>query len=540
MIHALGIMERELRVRARRRATVWIRVGVAALATLTTCRWIGSNLATGSSQIGAMIFGALTWLCFGFCLVEGARQTVDTISGERREGTLGLLFLTRLGGLDVVMGKLTASSLQSCYGLLAVFPVLGIPLVAGGVTAGEFWRTQLALVTTLLGAAAAGIWVSARSRDLMKALLAVTGLLAGWLVLPSLLAALRPGWPGLSPALGVILAADGHYRADPARFWTTQALLVGLIGLLLYLAGRETQRSWRELGDEPGPGVRPEADPGAKSGWGYRIPSRMHARPAPAGRSASRGGWEIPRVGRALIWVAVLLPVAMMLASQVVFRWVGPAMGVGGMVSFMGVGAGIGSLALLAYVAGRPWAGARGSGALELLLCTPVDVNDLVHRHWASLWRCLRWPLALGLLLPGGLYFLMWMSLAGGPGSPPWAYLLLLQLPSVLSQAAAMIAACWVASWLAVATRSLGHAVGGTVALVLAGPWVLGTAAGALLLFGGIPTSLTSSAPWWVWLAAGSRPFVGLVWSIGLISWARHRLLGRLRPAAAGDLRTWR
>ena len=39
---------------------------------------------------------------------------------------------------DIVLGKLTASSLSSIYGLLAIFPIMGVPLLLGGVAPAEF------------------------------------------------------------------------------------------------------------------------------------------------------------------------------------------------------------------------------------------------------------------------------------------------------------------------------------------------------------------------------------------------------------------
>jgi hypothetical protein len=59
--------------------------------------------------------------------------TADCISSEKREGTLGLLFLTDLKGYSVILGKMLATSLNSFYALTAIFPVLAIPLLLGGI-----------------------------------------------------------------------------------------------------------------------------------------------------------------------------------------------------------------------------------------------------------------------------------------------------------------------------------------------------------------------------------------------------------------------
>src|ERR1043166_8089222 len=114
----LPIVERELRVQARRPATHWSRCLVAALAALVSLQIValyGRSLGTGSS--GSMAFSALSWL--GLLLACGsAVATADSISSERREGTLGLLFLTDLRSFDVLLAKLTAAGLARFYALV--------------------------------------------------------------------------------------------------------------------------------------------------------------------------------------------------------------------------------------------------------------------------------------------------------------------------------------------------------------------------------------------------------------------------------------
>ena len=114
-------------------------------------------MATGSSRV-------LSGYAFILCLLTGVLLTSDCLSQEKRDGTLGLLFLTDLKGYDVVLGKFIATSLNAFYGLLALLPVMALPLLLGGVTGAEFWRTALALVNALFFSLAPGICVSAFSR----------------------------------------------------------------------------------------------------------------------------------------------------------------------------------------------------------------------------------------------------------------------------------------------------------------------------------------------------------------------------------------
>src|SRR4051794_27228231 len=125
----LPIVDRELRLAARRSATYWGRV-VMVLAAAMVWLWtlITESLSTMGSPTGAPLFRILSVFAFSYALFAGLRSTSDTLSREKREGTLGLLFLTDLKGYDVVFGKLAASSLGAFYGMLAVVPILAIPL----------------------------------------------------------------------------------------------------------------------------------------------------------------------------------------------------------------------------------------------------------------------------------------------------------------------------------------------------------------------------------------------------------------------------
>ena len=58
-----------------------------------------------------------------------------------------------------------ARSLNAFYGLLALLPFMAISLLFGGLTGAEFWRIALALLNTLFVSLAAGICVSAFSRE---------------------------------------------------------------------------------------------------------------------------------------------------------------------------------------------------------------------------------------------------------------------------------------------------------------------------------------------------------------------------------------
>ena len=102
----LPIVGRELRVAARKRSTFWLRVAAALTAiVIGSGFWLMSQVSGDrAGGMGNELFSVLTWLCLGAGLLSGLFFTSDCLSEEKREGTLGLRFLTDLRGYDVALG----------------------------------------------------------------------------------------------------------------------------------------------------------------------------------------------------------------------------------------------------------------------------------------------------------------------------------------------------------------------------------------------------------------------------------------------------
>src|SRR5215218_10324067 len=161
----LPIVERELRVAARRRTTYWLRSAIALGAIIIGVCVDLSYHNRPPREFGQSLFQILSMLSLLYSLVAGVRSTADCLSEEKREGTLGLLFLTDLKGYDIVSGKLVANSVNTFYGLLSAFPVLAISLLMGGVTSGEFWRVTLVATNLLFFSLSIGMFASSICRD---------------------------------------------------------------------------------------------------------------------------------------------------------------------------------------------------------------------------------------------------------------------------------------------------------------------------------------------------------------------------------------
>src|SRR5439155_10900440 len=220
----LPFVARELRLAARRRGTYWMRLG-AALAALAIGGWVMLIPDFRSPQrLGMALFVPLSIVSYGYSLLIGIFRTADCLSEEKREGTLGLLFLTDLKGYDIVLGKLAATSLNAFYGMLAIFPVMAIPLLAGGVTGTEFWRVVLVSVNNLLFSLAVGMFCSAVCKDERKAIVLAFLTVFSFTALLPLAGALHAKWNQFeplffipSPGYACVGAFDDTYRAMIAK-----------------------------------------------------------------------------------------------------------------------------------------------------------------------------------------------------------------------------------------------------------------------------------------------------------------------------------
>lgn len=256
----LPIVERELRVAARQRFTFWSRIVAASLAlVIFGLIQLLIQTAGGMSGAGQIEFTILKWAAFIFAAAAGLLLTSDSLSEEIREGTLGLLFLTDLRGYDVVFGKLLTQSLRAFYGLVAAFPIMGLALLAGGVTVAEFWRSLLVICNTLLLSLSLGMFVSSISRDSTRAMSGT--LLLGIVVFLGLpfIDLIRAGF---NPAKNhpLFSLADPAYlfiHAGAYRFpdyWFCLLIQNALAWAFLVAASLRAPRAWQE---NPSPHPRP-------------------------------------------------------------------------------------------------------------------------------------------------------------------------------------------------------------------------------------------------------------------------------------------
>jgi hypothetical protein len=515
----LPIVERELRVAARRRSAFWVRILAAAIAVGTGAAQLWVGIEWGASQnIGRELFEGLSLLAFGFCLAAGPVFTADVLSEEKRDGTLGLLFLTDLRSPDVVLGKLAAAAVPGVFALLAVVPVVALSLLLGGVTLAEFGRMMIALANGLWFSLAIGMAMSAMCLEARSAfaltsfLLFLTALVAPWWVEQIGGAGpIHPVWRWLasvSPSTGLLGAPASAYATNAGRFWWAAVGTATTTVVLLVVASGFAGRAWREA-------------------TAFRLSERWHRRwlDLLLGRSAQRRSlrrlldrnpvlWlaSRQRLKRSLLWGLIGAALLAWLTSRWLVSRYWWSVGTTALVAFF-LQATLKWLA--ASEAALRFAEDRRSGALELLLTTGLDVPAVLAGQMQAMRRLFGAPVLALLAVETG------MLIAEGPLLARDASWLLVAISMGLF-VWDMPTLAWTAMWYSVSGRRPQWASLRAIFRVLVVPWLMFF--GALFVVGV-----------WSWIE------VGVLW-LAICGASNHlartaaqqRLLSEFRAAAAG------
>lgn len=540
----LPVVERELRVASRRRGTFAVRaIAVAIALAAVTLVFLSQPVHPRNSiaQQSQSLFVTLTVLAFLYALLSGVMTTADCISEEKREGTLGLLFLTDLRGFDVIAGKGLASSLRAVSALVALLPLTAIPLLMGGVDAAAVVASAAVLLNTLFLSLAMGLFASAvvsdarRAAGLTLSLLLVQILLLplGWGILLEYLprswvggtTTTPGGWGG--PGMQFVLSLDpavalgmawrmGAASAVPAEdFWRALAWQHGLVWVFVGLACVILPRNWRDPVDAQRVGGR--------AGSGNRA-------------ARTRRGWleEDPFVWLVLrerrstvgLWagLAVIAGVWAWGYWQLKEEWMDPMVVLVTLFfAALWLKNGVSTAACRALYE------QRRSGALELVLCTPTTGLRMAAGIVRGLRRWITLPVGVVLLVSAVALVVAARSPRGGA-----------ELQEVLALAGVgtgvmildLWTLMWAGLWWGLSSSRFSRAHGITVAVVLALPWVLffvtmilaGILVDALDLSGLPEPTLSMILGWWAILSVAVDGWV--------LRRSRSRLVAGLRDLA--------
>ncbi len=525
----LPVIVRELRASARQPFTYYLRVlGVTAM--LVVSLLFGLHFGFGP-RVGRELFSALHCTLLAAIWVLVPMLTADCLSRERREGTLGLLFLTPLKGTDIVVAKTLAHGLRAVTLWLAVLPMLTIPFLVGGVSWAEAALSVLINANAMCWALAAGLLASAWSRAWLRALL-LAGILAcifvvlfeaaaGFFLLSAhnarLPRHLELDWDhALVAGMGFVTNIRGQmwssYSWGGLGFIAVVIAQTTVLSLLILTAavlaaGAKTRRSWQE---EP---------PSRRRLWWrqtfctpvlwlafFRRWMRHKLEHNPIGWLEQRT-WS----GRLVTWswFAVLISIYSVVLTDRYFFEGADELHV--TLAFLLAG----SMALSAAGSFRR---ERESGVLELLLVSPVGENRIISGRLRGLWS--QFVPAAGLLLAVWTYFSTFIPGGGNSGAMAFCLVMFLTVP-VFGLYFSLLCRNFLIGFL------------GTVAVGLALPLVLGQALGA---FWSSYVSRNSELIW------GMSPLVlGAICQsfLALFCWSRlsHRLRKRAFPLERTDLR---
>lgn len=517
----LPIVERELRVASRRAGTYWGRVG-AALTALAFVGWgilmhtLGVRMGAGA---GAVVFRTLAFVTLFGAAFKTLALTAPALAMEKREGTLGFLFLTDLKARDIVFGKLAATSLVAFFQFLAVVPALAVLLLLGGVTAGDVTQFALALINIMFLAAAVGLFASALSRDernasgmatllfiMVLGATPVLSLLGLWQGAPQSL--VNAGFIA-SPGFACVPLTDPRQLAFWGSMLSGQVCAWGLLWLTCWLLPRVWQ-------DRPATASQEQRQAGwktvAQGTSGERLALRrwlLAVNPILWLTARHRSQRWTP-----WIFLALMAAIAVWLQLQFDAPLLAPPVALAGSWLIHAI-----FKVWVVSQAAQALSADRDRGALELLLSTPLTTREILRGHWLGL----RWVLGAPLVVAVAAEVL-WLALGLASGAyGPNGMWVVAGLANFLMLGADLWAAGWVGLWQGVRARNSQEAAGRTQWRIMMLPWggvVVLQAVWALSPAGSFLTMLAG----WVLFGLAADAFFGLR--------ARRKLLHELRAAA--------
>jgi ABC-type transport system involved in multi-copper enzyme maturation permease subunit len=431
----LPIIERELRVALRKRRPASSRLKVAAAAAGGSMLFLLLGTLTGSQDLGRQL-DELLCLAGLYFVVRAPRLTAGVLAEERRNQTLGLLFLSGLGAGEVFASKFLSAALVAFTDLLALFPMLALPFLIGGVSYEVFLATICSLPALMLFALAVSLLGSVLTQDDGTAVVLA-------MVVGGMLCVLTPGiylaqthftpgavpslwWLRLSPAYGPHLVwrgfRSGFGAGDGAEFWLNLGVTLAWSALCLGAASTALRLLWRDQEEKQ-----------SSAGWRGRWHNLVHGTVQERRRlgrvwlEANPFVWLAARDRQpaALAWAVVVGGALLWLVCWAAWpaRWLSvPNLFITATLLNSALGW------MVCQAAARTIAEPRRDGTYELLLTTPLQPTDVI---WGQL-EALRWQfqplvrvvlgLQVAMLLAGlvvrkwsgpalAVYFMLWFLL---------------------------------------------------------------------------------------------------------------------------------
>ncbi len=421
--------------------------------------------------------GAVGYMLSMMCMFAGAQVSADSVAKEKREGTLGLLFLSGLSGWEITVGKLIAAGISSFYGIFVTFPLLSLLMIVGGVKPLQIVQMSLTLRNTVFASVAMGLFASTISLEQKRAAGRASMLVMFfWWGLPLLSGlAVRFGAPfwvnsglllfSMNSSFLPTMIATGLVRSSQP--WMN-LLGVHLLGwIFLGLAWRTVRREWQDKPGREKVGVR---------GWWRRLSY---------GTASRQRRLRVRLLDRnPFAWLASrdrLRALGMWIVTFVMI-------GLGAIVYFVegrNAGAMVVTFPVAVTVIHRFMAVASGAsqllaeqeqGTLEMIFCTPFSARGVLAGQFTASARQMIGPVLLVVLMHLGAVWL-WTS---NPlmNKALACSVLALSLALYLFD---LYTAIWLAMWGAVISRNYKQASGAAITRLIGTPFLI-TASLTILL----------------------------------------------------------
>ena len=516
----LPLADRELRITARKARTYCLRSAIAlgTMAMGTVFIVLGFSRIISPSSAGKAFFESMS-----VALYVGV--TLDTLTAagslgrERRENTLGFLFLTPLKGYDVVAGKLAGVLVHQFYALLATLPVMSISFFIGGVSGSDFMRMAIALLNALFFSSTLGLLTGAciqrESRAVggavaMSVLFCIGLPIIGFVLKP---VSISPIFLVPTPA-GALIAALGSGIGVVSLhiFWWSLLVSQLMSWSFFILACRFLPKSIQEKGfvaEKQSAKMQTLSEKKTSI-----IPSEKEEF-YDLFRSRSGRGMTASRkfiMGLCLVALLAVTPIpggswwASLAVLAVVMHLV---------LKFLVTARACGALMQQ-----------QQSGELELLLTTPLDVSEILRGHLLSIKRqyC---GLVLSVLgLDAFLAVMAWYDTGGWEGSG-WALVFGLEVAWLLLN---LYVLAWAGLCFGMTCKSLAQAIRRTIIYVLLTPWAGMVASAAIvgLLTSGRGLNDQTAFVAGIWFA-----ILLVVCNLGFLGWSMNELRENFRVLAA-------
>ena len=418
-----------MRTALRKHNAVKARFRAAAVGAAVVLFFLLLGLLAGIPSIGRPLHAILLYVGLYMAIVPPITISVGLFSEERRNQTMELLYLAGVGPAELFGGKLLGGMMVASGNLLALAPVLAVPFLTGGISFNLFLATIACFPALLLFVTSVGVLASVLCRDDGSAF--ICAVVIGAIItlatpvpyaMGNMLAGVPPfsaKWLCLSPGYAPYLVAYNFAGNQPQIFWLGWAATIGWSFLCMGTGALLLRRTWRK-----------ELERSVHSGWRAKWEALVHGSDewrldlrrrllainpfqwlVEQDRSPLTAAWGIVG-GVSLIWLA-----GWALWPRV---WPSPAN------YYLTAGILIAGVEMvMAYAAARRIGNDRRDGALELLLTTPLQPEEMVDGQYQALSKlfkpvrltifglCVLMMLA-GLLRPGWntgplvSYFLIW------------------------------------------------------------------------------------------------------------------------------------